>query len=232
MAGLTSTWPPIRLGPVSTDGAADDLGATSWPDEDSESWVHGLTPSQTEPGGDPDTVARLHAMLLRVARSEAARRSGTNGITGPELDDIAHQAADDATLSVLRKVAGFRGESRFTTWAYTFAVYEVSNKIGRHVWRRDGVRLDTEAWELLPDRLGASPDEEVQARELAAMVRAAVDAELTTYQRRVFVAIVLHGTPLDALALELETTRNALYKTMFDARRKLRTYLATNGYLE
>ncbi|MEO7982224.1 MAG: sigma-70 family RNA polymerase sigma factor [Sporichthyaceae bacterium] len=216
---------------MSTHGAAGEIGAGERLDDESKRWVAGLTAPRTDPAG-ADALARLHAMLLRVARSEAARRAGTHGITGPELDDLAHQAADDATLSVLRRVTEFRGESRFTTWAYTFAVYEVSSKIGRHVWRRDRVRFDAESWELLPDRFGAGPDDEMEAKELGVAVRVAVDTELTPYQRRVFVAIVLEGIPVDALAIELETTRKALYKTMFDARRRLRTYLVTHGYLE
>ena len=57
-----------------------------------------------------------------------------------------------------------------------------------------------------------------------------MEAELTARQRRVFVAIVLHDVPLDALVIELASTRNAIYKTLFDARRKLRAALAANGY--
>jgi RNA polymerase sigma-70 factor (ECF subfamily) len=58
-----------------------------------------------------------------------------------------------------------------------------------------------------------------------------VDDELTPRQRQVFVAIVLNDVPLDALALELASNRNAIYKMLFDARRKLRAALAANGYL-
>jgi RNA polymerase sigma-70 factor (ECF subfamily) len=57
-----------------------------------------------------------------------------------------------------------------------------------------------------------------------------VDEELTSRQRRVFVAIVLNGVPLDALVIELASNRNAIYKTLFDARRKLRAALAAHGY--
>jgi len=54
---------------------------------------------------------------------------------------------------------------------------------------------------------------------------------LTVRQRRVFVALVLNGVPLDTLVIEMASNRNAIYKTMFDARRKLRAALAANGYL-
>ena len=68
-------------------------------------------------------------------------------------------------------------------------------------------------------------------RDLAAALRRAVDEVLTPRQRQVFVAIVLNGVPLDALVLELGSSRNTIYKVLFDARRKLRSVLVANGYL-
>jgi RNA polymerase sigma-70 factor (ECF subfamily) len=126
----------------------------------------------------------------------------------------------------------FRGESRFTTWAYKFVIFEVSAKVGRHFWRNPAVPMEAEDWDRLPDRFGLEPARETERRDLANAVRRAVDEHLTLRQRQVFVAIVLDGVPLDALAAELGSTRNAIYKTMFDARRKLRSALAANGYLD
>lgn len=175
-------------------------------------------------------LGALHTLLRRVARREAARRVGTHGLAGPELDDLAEQAADDALVSVLRRLEDFRGESRFTTWACKFAVLEVSTKIGRHVWRRDGVQLDAQAWERLPARLGNGPAQVAEARAMVTCVTRAVQEVLTPHQRRVFAAIVIDGVPLDALATHLNTSRNAIYKTMFDARTKLRRHLEAQGY--
>jgi RNA polymerase sigma-70 factor (ECF subfamily) len=176
-------------------------------------------------------VARLHEMLVRIARAEVARRGPRLRITGPELEDLAHQAAADAVLAVIGKIGQFRGESRFTTWAYKFVIFEVSAKIGRHFWRHPSVPLDAEDWDRLPDRLGLGPAQEAQWRDLLAALRRAVDTELTPRQRQVFVAIVLDDIPLDALVAELASNRNAIYKMLFDARRKLRAALAANGYL-
>ena len=198
-------------------------------DEDTATWVRTLS------GAGPEhdaAVARLHAMLLRVSRAELSRRAGRIALAGPELDDLAHQAADDATLAVLAKLAGFRGESRFTTWAYKFAVFEVSGKLARHAWRGGGVALDAEQWERLPDRLGPGPADQALAAELATAVRRAVDEELTDHQRRLFVAVVVDGVPLDVLVAALDTNRNAVYKTVFDARRKIRQYLVAHGYMD
>lgn len=161
----------------------------------------------------------MHALLLGVARHEVYRRGGPLQLRGPELEDLANQAADDALVALTAKVDGFRGESRFTTWAYKFVMFEVSTKLARHFWRTPTVPLDQEDWARLPDRLGVQPHERVEWHELLAALRRAVEEDLTDRQRRVFVAIALDGVPMDAVALELGANRNAIYKSLFDARR-------------
>ncbi|HET9966770.1 MAG TPA: sigma-70 family RNA polymerase sigma factor, partial [Streptosporangiaceae bacterium] len=176
-------------------------------------------------------LARLHEMLVRIARGEVGRRAPRLRLAGPELDDLAYQAAADALIAITGKLGQFRGESRFTTWAYKFVVFEVSAKVGRHFWLRPEVPLDAGDWDRLPARFGFGPAQEAEWRDLLAALRRAVDEELTARQRRIFVAIVLNGVPLDALVIELASSRNAIYKTLFDARRKLRAALAANGYV-
>jgi RNA polymerase sigma-70 factor, ECF subfamily len=204
-------------------------GSESMPDHDSGVWVRGL---DAKGAAYNETVARLHGLLLRVARAEVHRRRAELPMAGPELDDLAHQAAADAVMGVVRKVGEFRGESRFTTWACKFAIFEVSTKVGRHFWQRPTVAMDGEDWDRLPDRFGLDPARAAEWGDVVAALRRAVDDELTEYQRRVFVAIVLNGVPLDALVAELGSNRNAIYKTLFDARRKLRAALVTHGYLD
>ena len=211
---------------MSSAGSARTSGRA---DREPPDWVADLTSGG--PGHDA-AIVELHGLLLRVARAEAGRRVGWHGIRGTELDDLAHQAADDAVVSILRRLGDFRGESRFTTWAIAFVIREVSTKFARHAWRRDAVRLADEAWEQLPAALGTGPEAMLESRALVDAVRAAVDAQLSPYQRAVFVALVLNGAQLEGLAAELGTTRNALYQTMFDARRKLRRHLEAHGYLE
>jgi DNA-directed RNA polymerase specialized sigma24 family protein len=103
---------------------------------------------------------------------------------------------------------------------------------GRHYWRNPPVALDAGQWERLPDRLGIDPARYAESAGIVAEVRRVVDDELTAHQRRVFVAIVVDGIPLDALAAKLGLQRNALYKVIFDARRKIRRALVANGHLE
>lgn len=197
-------------------------------DPDSAGWLRML--AGTGPAREA-ALARLHEMLVRIARGEVGRRAPRLQLTGPELDDLAHQAAADALIAITGKLGQFRGESRFTTWAYKFVIFEVSAKIGRHFWRHPDIPLDAEDWERLPARFGFDPVQEAEWRDLLAALKRAVDEELTARQRRVFVAIVLNGVPLDALVIELASNRNAIYKTLFDARRKLRAALAANGYI-
>ena len=196
-------------------------------DPESAAWREALLAS----GAVRDAaIKRLHELLLRVARSELHRRRQWE-ISGPELDDLAHQAAADALVAILAKVDRFRGESRFTTWAYRFVILEVSTKLGRHFWRTSRPPMEDEGWERLPDRFGVDAQRQAEWRELVVALREAVDDELTAHQRRIFVAIVLQGVPLDALVIDLGSNRNAIYKTLFDARRKLRVALAANGYM-
>src|ERR687892_416782 len=98
-------------------------------------------------------------------------------------------------------------------------------------WRTSGVPLDQEDWDRLPDRAGVQPHERAEWSDLVAAIRRAVDEEFTDHQRRVFIAIILNDVPVDALAVELNSNRNAIYKALFDARRKLRANLAANGYI-
>jgi RNA polymerase sigma-70 factor, ECF subfamily len=198
-------------------------------DEESSAWLCRLGAV----GGEREAAEReLHARLVRIAMAEVRRRSASTPVTGPELDDVAHQAAGDAMLAILAKLGEFRGESRFTTWAYRFVILEVSAKLGRHYWRKPAVALDAGQWERLPDRLGLDPQESVESAGILAEVRRVIEEELTAHQRRVFVAIVVDGIPLDALAARLDLRRNAIYKVIFDARRKIRRALVANGYLE
>jgi RNA polymerase sigma-70 factor, ECF subfamily len=192
-------------------------------DPESACWLSALG------AGREDAYAQLHALLLRVAHGELRRRSAQ--LDGPERDDLAHQATADALVSIRRRLREFRGESRFTTWAYKFAILEVSSKLGRHFWRTPPAALDAEDWERLPDRLALDPERESEWGELVTALRRGIDESLSARQRRVFVALVLEEIPLDALVHELGSSRNAIYKTLYDARRKLRALLVADGYL-
>jgi RNA polymerase sigma-70 factor (ECF subfamily) len=192
------------------------------PDEESREWMSSL---QAEGPVRDEAIGRLHALLLRAASFEVARRKPSlPHLRGDDLDDIATQAADDALVSVLRRLDDFRGLSRFTTWAYKFALLEAAVKLRTRSWQGREVPLEPENWAEVTSA-GLAPDVEVEQRELLAMLQRAVAELLTPHQRTVLVALALNGVPIDVLAARLGTTRGALYKTLHDARRKLRNHL-------
>jgi RNA polymerase sigma-70 factor (ECF subfamily) len=187
--------------------------ATSEPDRpraDSRAWLRALR------GEGPDrdaAVARLHELLVRAARYEVSRRRAALAhVRGDELEDIAVQAADDALVAVLAKLDDYRGESRFTTWAYKFALLEAGVRLRRRAWQEREVVLEPDAWPLMADA-GQSPEGQAE-----------------TGEREVLVALALNGVPIDVLGERLNTSRGALYKTLHDARRKLRSELARRGF--
>ncbi len=195
-------------------------------DAESRAWLRDLR--EEGPTRD-EAVARLHALLLRAARFECARRRpALPHLRGNDLDDIANQAADDALVSVLARLDDFRGASRFTTWVYKFALLEAAVKLRKRSWQGREVPLEPETWSLFASA-GIEPDEEAEQSELLATLQQAIAAVLTPHQRRVLVALALNGVPIDVLAERLKTTRGALYKTLHDARRKLRKHLDEQG---
>jgi RNA polymerase sigma-70 factor, ECF subfamily len=194
------------------------------PDAESRAWVQDLKGPRREAASE-----RLHEVLLRAARFEVNRRRATQPhLRGGDMDDLAHQAANDALVAILNKLDTYRGESRFTTWAYKFALLEAAVRVRRRAWQGKEVPIEPEHWSVLAER-GETPASAAEEHELLDSIRDAIQSELSTHQREVLVAIALNGIPIDVLAERLNTTRGALYKTIHDARKKLRSHLADQG---
>lgn len=175
-------------------------------------------------------LTQLHGLLLRAARFEVGRRhASSTHLRGGDQDDLAHQSADDALVAVLGKLDDFRGESRFTTWAYKFALYEAAAKVRKRAWQGREIPLEAETWPLVADDYQSTPEQGAETAELLAAVQDGIESQLTPHQREVLVAIALNGVPIDVLAERLNTTRGALYKTIHDARQKLRAALCAQG---
>ncbi|HEX3283994.1 MAG TPA: sigma-70 family RNA polymerase sigma factor [Mycobacterium sp.] len=197
-------------------------------DAESLEWLRDL---RGKGAAHDDAVARLHALLVRAAQFEVRRRRPTlPHLRGDDLDDIALQAADDALMSVLAHLDDFRGLSRFTTWVYKFGLYEAAVKLRRLAWQGRELPLEPESWEVLSSSF-ATPEREAEQRELLTSVTQAIDDVLTPQQRKVLLALAVNGVPIDVLADRLGTTRGALYKTLHDARVKLRRHLAAAGLM-
>jgi RNA polymerase sigma-70 factor (ECF subfamily) len=195
-------------------------------DAASQGWLDALRASGSE---RERAVQRLHQLLLRTTRFEVGRRAAGSPWLGAEREDLAQQSADDALMAVLAKLDQYRGASRFTTWAYKFAVLEAGAKTRRRAWHGRDIALDNEGWRLIADG-SVMPDGEVEMSELLREVRDAIAEEITPHQREILTAITLNDVPIDVLAERLGTTRGALYKTLHDARRKLRRRLIAKGF--
>lgn len=194
--------------------------------DDSEAWVAALS----SPGPARDAAcSRLHELLLRAARFEVnRRRASLPHLRGDDFDDLAVQSADDALMAIMRKLDTFRGDSKFTTWAYKFALLEAAVKLRRRAWQGREVPLQPETWDLFgEDRV--SPHVQAEQGELFRELQNAIENELSPHQREVLVALTINAVPIDVLAERLNTTRGALYKTLHDARKKLRTHIERTG---
>ena len=197
-------------------------------DSESRTWLQRLRAE----GRDRDAaIAELRVLLLRAASFEVRRRCATmSQIRGGDQEDLAQQSAGDAMVAILSKLDDFRGESQFTTWAYKFALYEAAAKMRKLAWQGRELPLDAEDWPQVPDP-GPAPQAEVEMNDLLAAIRQEIESSLTPRQREVLVALTLNEVPIDVLADRLGSTRGALYKTLHDARQKLRAALADRGLI-
>jgi RNA polymerase sigma-70 factor (ECF subfamily) len=221
-----------------TTTVREEVDVDSHPAPEAETWTSTLLDPEScdwlrclraEGAVRDDAIDRLHTLLLRAARFEVARRRRTlPHLRGNELDDIALEAADDALMSVLARLDDFRGLSRFTTWVYKFALLEAAVKLRRRAWQEREVPLEPDTWDLFSST-GLQPDQETEQTELLETMQRLIAETLSPHQRRVLVALALNGVPIDVLAEQLNSTRGALYKTLHDARRKLRKELTQVG---
>lgn len=194
-------------------------------DHASQVWLDHLDPTSPAYTG---ALEDLYDLLLKAARFEIGRRQASSPELSDGAEDLARQAAAGARRAVVDKLGEFRGQSRFTTWAYKFAILTTSVHVRRLAWRDRDVPLDDP--ELVLER-GPAPEAYAEARDLLAAVRTAVLVALTPHQRRVVLALLADDVPVDVLAERLGTSRNALYKTLHDARVSLRAHLQEAGYL-
>jgi RNA polymerase sigma-70 factor, ECF subfamily len=176
-----------------------------------------------------EALRRLHELMVRAARHQVWRMRDMLHGPGPDvLEDLANGAADEALTVLLTKLDTFQGRSRFTTWAYKFAILQAATEVRRQAWASREVHL--EDWGLSPDK-AASPEQHVEARDLAAAVAVAMSTVLTPYQRKIAVALLVDEVPIDVLADRLGTNRGALYKALHQARGRLRASLRASGHL-
>ncbi len=179
-------------------------------------------------------IADLRQILLRAAlytfsRSDLAQRSHH------EVEQLAEDCAQDALLTVLQHVHEFRSDSKFTTWAYKFAINFALVAARRERWK--GVSLDQlledaalPEWPVQDGDPAGNPDRATQQTIVWATIHEVIEQELTERQRQVLKAMVFDEVPLDEVARHLHSNRNAVYKLVHDARRKLKARLQARGF--
>lgn len=174
-------------------------------------------------------VSALHQLMLRAARHQVSRMPEAARLGAARRDEIVNTAADEATVSVLGRLDTFEGRSRFTTWAYKFAILHAGVEVRRAAWRDREIQLHELPEPAEPS--ASSPEAYAEGHDLARAVSAGLADSLTPHQRRITLALLVDEVPIDVLAERLGTSRGALYKTLHDARKRLRAYLSDQGYL-
>lgn len=189
-------------------------------------WLGGLTATGA---AQKDAILRLHQLMLRAARFKLSRMGEASRLGQARADVIVQSSADEAVVAVLARLSSFEGRSRFTTWAYKFGILHTATAVRREVWSHTDVDLSS-----IPEpasRLG-DPVAHVEGLALSEALRRCITQCLTPHQQRILIAITVEGVPIDVIADRLHSTRNTVYKTLHEARRRLREGLIAQGYIE
>jgi RNA polymerase sigma-70 factor (ECF subfamily) len=191
--------------------------------------------------GAPDAQApAIEALQKRLQRGIlyylSRERSDLNHLSAHELAQMADDLSQDATLRVIQNLDTFRGDSQFTTWATRIAVRMAISDLRRARYRDFSLDDLTADGDLMPNAANPllsapqpGPERSAEREEVLTHIDAALAQALTERQRRALVAVVVRGVPLEIVADQLGTNRNALYKLLHDARRKLKTALESQG---
>jgi RNA polymerase sigma-70 factor (ECF subfamily) len=183
-------------------------------------WIEELSDPVSE-----EALADLRAILLRGLRASLSNRIQT------DLDAITEDFVQEALLKILKSIDTFRGESRFTTWAQKIAIHVAFTELRRRRWKDVSLQdmIETpEGEEYTPIILtdpAASPERETTQNDLMQIVYELIENELTERQRTAIVAVLQGGMPLGEVAKRMDTNRNALYKLIHDARKRLQESL-------
>ncbi len=188
--------------------------------------------------GEAQTTAieDLRPYLLRAASyslSQSLRSPAS--LTPGQVEQLAEDCAQEALLAILRQLPEFRGDSRFTTWAYQFAVNIALMTARRESWKQISLDQIFDSSDLpqqliAAERAGLDPDRAALRSEIQASVRHVIEHDLTERQRHVLKAIVFDEVPMDEVARHLGSNRNAIYKLLHDTRRKLKERLEAHGF--
>ncbi len=198
-----------------------------------QEWLRDL---RSEGPAQDAALQDLRELLLRAALYFFSRNlSDLRGMDRAEILQRAEDCAQDALVAVMAHLPDFRGDSKFSTWAYKFAINMALMAARRERWK--GVSLDelassetTNFLERLIQDDNPAPERSTLQGEVQNIIQSIIDRELTEKQRHVLVLMVLNEVPLDEVVRQMGTNRNAVYKMLHDARRKLKSGLKEHGF--
>jgi RNA polymerase sigma-70 factor, ECF subfamily len=197
-----------------------------------EEWLADL---RAEKQIQAEAIEDLRQRLKRSIRYYLGQdRSDLRDLPTQELEQMADDLAQDATLRVMDNIANFRGESQFTTWANRIAIRLAISDLRRARYKDFSLDNLTADGETMPASASSSgglpgPETTYEREDVLSRINRALDEALTERQRQALVAVAIQGVPMDIVAEQMDSNRNALYKLVHDARRKLRAYLEEQG---
>ena len=233
--GKWQEWRPIdpsqrgkdRSEVLQRESAKPDYGPTvenSSPTErTNQEWLADLR----GPGREEALADLRHILLTGLGYTLA----GYGNIQDDDLEDFVQEAL----LRVMAKLDTFRGESRFTTWAQKIAVRVALSELRRKRWQDvslDELTTGDSDTAFVPSflaDLSAGPEKQAIQHILLERLERIIAEELSERQGRALVAVHIHGMPLEETARTMGTNRNALYKLLHDARRRLKERLLLRG---
>jgi RNA polymerase sigma-70 factor (ECF subfamily) len=194
--------------------------------------------SQLRADGTPEQAEAIEDLRLYLLRAVlyffSQNRGDLRGLARSEIEQVAQDLAQDALLTILKNLDEFRGESKFTTWAYRFAINMSLVEARRQRWKNLSLDRILENAELpdfqFEDKDSPDPDRSAQQQEIWEAVREVIEHELTDRQRAILTAVVFDDVPVDVVTKEFKMNRNAVYKMVHDARTKLKRRLEERGF--
>jgi len=223
----------MYLLPQPTGRVKPAILTSGMPMRTNDEWIQAL-------GGRGEAQAaalhELRLILVRAARFALRRGQARTGRRGTfDVDQLAEDCAQNALVAILDRLPDFRGDSRFTTWAYKFAINMALVAGRREAWKP--VSLDAlleqagpSTWRLEADAHSGDPEQAARRGEAWKVIQEVIETELSERQRQALKAIVIDEVPLDELVRHWGSSRNAVYKLLHDARWKLKARLEARGF--
>lgn len=199
-------------------------------------WLRALTEEPGEAQSEAlqdlfDFLLRATLVYLSLHRSELAAWSR------PDIRGLAEDLAQEALVDIRDSVDSFRGDSKFTTWAYRFVINRAASELRRRHYRNvslDWLREEepTLFQAVLLEQEAVEPERTAEQRHYLALLSDIIATELNERQQAAIRGVHVQGLPMDVVAEALGLTRNALYKLLHDARKRIKAGLQARHLTE